>query len=104
MRIATVVLPVPGLPVKDMCSEGDPATRPSCLRARSMSSSAAMSRTRAFTGLSPISSRSSSSRTSLDVRVRDSALHVDALADVASSPIRAADIARQVGHAMLLFR
>jgi hypothetical protein len=30
MRSATVVLPVPGLPVKDMCSEGDPATRPSC--------------------------------------------------------------------------
>ena len=26
MRIATVVLPVPGLPLKDMCSDGGPAT------------------------------------------------------------------------------
>ena len=34
MRSATVVLPVPGLPVKLMCSVGAPAARPSCSRAR----------------------------------------------------------------------
>src|SRR5258706_13550693 len=73
MRIATVVFPVPGLPVKDMCSEGEPPTRPTCLRARSTRSSAAMSRMRAFTGLSPISSASSSSSTSVTFEPESSA-------------------------------
>ena len=63
MRSATVVLPVPGLPVKLMCSVGVSCARPSCFRARSTSSSAAVSRMRFFTGSSPISSRSSSSST-----------------------------------------
>ena len=46
MRSATVVLPVPGLPVKLMCSVGGSWARPSAARARSTSSSAAISRMR----------------------------------------------------------
>src|SRR6266481_799181 len=73
IRIATVVFPVPGLPVKDMCSDGEPPTRPTCLRARSTSSNAAMSRIRAFTGLRPVSSASSSSSTSVTFESASSA-------------------------------
>ena len=50
MRSATVVLPVPGLPVKLMCSEGRDEIRPSSRRSRSITSSAAISRMRVFTG------------------------------------------------------
>jgi len=64
MRIATVVLPVPGLPVKHMCSVGVSEASANCLRKRSTKSSAAISRMRVLTGLSPISSRSSLSSTS----------------------------------------
>ena len=64
MRIATVVLPVPGLPVKLMCRVGGSVARPSLWRARSTTSSAAVSRMRRFTGARPISSRSSASSTS----------------------------------------
>src|SRR6266516_3516306 len=53
MRSATVVLPVPGGPVKDMCSEGGRAVRPKLRRIRSTRSSAAISRMRVFTDLSP---------------------------------------------------
>jgi hypothetical protein len=63
MRIATVVLPVPGLPVKHMCSEGDCAARPRLARSLSITSSAAMSRMRCLTGASPTRSRSSSPST-----------------------------------------
>src|SRR5438034_671339 len=65
IRIATVVLPVPGLPVKDMCRLGPPAENPRSRRSRSTSSSAAISRMRVFTGASPIRSRSSSRNSSL---------------------------------------
>jgi hypothetical protein len=65
MRMATVVFPVPGLPVKDMCREGEPDTSPSSFLARSTTNKAAMSRIRVFTGFKPMSSASSSSRTSL---------------------------------------
>ncbi len=64
MRSATVVLPVPGLPVKLMCSDGAPVVRSDWLRSLSTSSSAQMSRMRLFTGASPTSSASSLSSTS----------------------------------------
>ena len=48
--IATVVLPVPGLPVNDMCSDGRSEARPTSARSRSISSSAAISRIRVLTG------------------------------------------------------
>ena len=63
MRMATVVLPVPGLPVKHMCRLGGLAVSPRFMRNLSMTSSAAMSRMRALTGASPTRSRSSSSST-----------------------------------------
>src|SRR5215211_42845 len=63
MRRATVALPVPGLPVKHMCSEGRSDASPCSARRRSTTSSAAISRIRDFTGASPTSSRSSSSST-----------------------------------------
>ena len=63
MRAATVVLPVPGLPVKDMCRVGGWATSPTSRRSLSTSSSAAISRMRRLTGFRPTSSRSSCSRT-----------------------------------------
>ena len=59
MRIATVVLPVPGLPVKHMCSDGACDCNPCSARNLSMSSSAAMSRMRLLTGARPINSASS---------------------------------------------
>ena len=46
MRKATVVLPVPGLPVKDMCSVGWPALMPIFWRTFSISNSEAISRQR----------------------------------------------------------
>ena len=58
MRRATVVLPVPGLPVKLMWSDGAPADRPAWPRSFSMSSREAISRIRVFTGASPTSSAS----------------------------------------------
>src|SRR5262249_48853603 len=61
---ATVVFPVPGLPVKLMCSVGVSCASPRRLRARSTRSSAAISRIRCLTGVSPTSSRSSSANTS----------------------------------------
>src|SRR5512139_3830012 len=63
MRMATVVLPVPGLPVKHMCSEGFAPSMPSAARAVSTTSSEAISRMRVLTGASPTSSWSSSSST-----------------------------------------
>ena len=50
MRSATVVLPVPGLPVKLMCSEGREDSSPASRRSRSITSSAAISRIRVLTG------------------------------------------------------
>ena len=61
MCMATVVLPVPGLPVKHMCRLGRDEVSPYRWRSRSISSSAAISRTRALTGASPTNSRSNSS-------------------------------------------
>src|ERR1700682_1265381 len=63
MRSATVVLPVPGLPVKDMCRLGACACNPRFMRSLSITSSAAISRIRALIGASPIRSCSSSSIT-----------------------------------------
>src|SRR5580658_1514338 len=63
MRSATVVLPVPGLPVKLICRLGACAARPRLVRSLSITNSAAMSRMRALTGASPMRSRSSSSMT-----------------------------------------
>ena len=60
--IATVVLPVPGLPVKLMCRVGL-CGRGRALRARSTSNSAAISRMRCLTGARPISSSSSCAST-----------------------------------------
>ena len=67
MRRATVVLPVPGLPVKLMCSDG-PRARPARPRARSRSitSSAAISRMRVLTGASATRSSSSCGEHVLD--------------------------------------
>src|SRR4051794_18892339 len=59
MRNATVVLPVPGLPVNDMCSVGGDEASPARCRIRSISKSDAIWRTRFFTGFNPISSCSS---------------------------------------------
>ena len=59
IRSATVVLPVPGLPVNDMCNVGASEVMFMRLRMRSISSSEAISRIRVFTGLNPISSPSS---------------------------------------------
>src|SRR3979411_1644237 len=63
MRSATVVLPVPGLPVKLMCRLGACAARPRFVRSLSITSSAGMSRMRALIGGRPTRSRSSSSIT-----------------------------------------
>ena len=60
MRSATVVLPVPGLPVNDICSVGGPETSPTCSRARATRRKAAISRMRCLTGARPTRSRSSS--------------------------------------------
>src|SRR5690606_34783142 len=65
MRSATVVLPVPGLPVKLIGNVGVSCARPMLRRARSTRSRAAVSRIRFLTGASPIRSRSSSASTSL---------------------------------------
>src|SRR3712207_4775344 len=59
IRIATVVLPVPGLPVNDMWSVGAWLVSPRSRRSLSTRRRAAISRMRAFTGLRPTSSRSS---------------------------------------------
>ncbi len=63
MRMATVVLPVPGLPVKLMCRVGACEERPNFERTRSTRRSAAISRMRCLTGARPMSSSSSCSRT-----------------------------------------
>src|SRR5687768_14276813 len=63
MRRATVVFPVPGLPVKHMCSDGRSDASPCSRRRRSTTSSAAISRMRVFTGARPTRSPSSSSST-----------------------------------------
>src|SRR6266576_5590473 len=63
MRSATVVLPVPGLPVKLMCRLGACACNPRFMRSLSITSNAAMSRMRALIGVRPTRSRSSSSIT-----------------------------------------
>src|SRR5204863_523625 len=63
IRSATVVFPVPGLPVKLMCSVGRWELRPISSRSRSITSSAAISRIRRFTGAIAIRSRSISSST-----------------------------------------
>src|SRR5947209_5408105 len=72
IRTATVVLPVPGLPVKHMCRVGRSESRPNPRRNRSTSSSEATSRMRVFTGASPTSSRSSCSSTSNTLEPRNS--------------------------------
>jgi hypothetical protein len=60
MRKATVVLPVPGAPVKHMWRPSEmKGSRPMDCRILSTTSMEASSRTRALTGLSPISSVSS---------------------------------------------
>jgi len=64
MRMPTVVLPVPGGPVKHMCRLGRVASRPNRPRTRSTSSSAAISSIRFLTGTSPTSSVSSAASTS----------------------------------------
>ena len=56
MRSATVVLPVPGLPVNAMCSVGGAEEKPSRSRARATSRNEAISRMRRFTGARPTSS------------------------------------------------
>ena len=53
MRTATVVLPVPGLPVKLMCKVGACEASPNFDRTRSTSRSAAISRMRCLTGARP---------------------------------------------------
>ena len=60
IRLATVVLPVPGLPLKHICRLGAWLVRPRFTRSLSMTSSAAISRIRALTGTRPTKSRSSS--------------------------------------------
>ena len=79
MRIATVVLPVPGLPVKLMCNAGAPVLRPARVRSRSTSRSAEMSRMRLFTGASPIRSRSRASSTSLTCESAQFGIECDAV-------------------------
>src|ERR1700751_4131981 len=59
---ATVVLPVPGLPVNDMCRVGYVLASDILWRMRSTSRSEAISRIRVFTGTRPINSRSSCAR------------------------------------------
>ena len=56
IRAATVVLPVPARPVNDMCRLGPWWYQPHLLAGPVTTSSAAISRIRAFTGCSPISS------------------------------------------------
>src|ERR1700694_3663510 len=73
IRIATVVLPVPGRPVKLMCRVGRSVVRPRCSRTRATRSSAAISRIRVLIGVSPISSRSSSSSSCWMLDARNSA-------------------------------
>ena len=53
MRTATVVLPVPGAPVKHMWRLGTAVSKPSLRRILSSTRSAAISRTRCFTGSRP---------------------------------------------------
>src|SRR6187455_2889918 len=85
MRNATVVLPVPGLPVKDICRLGAPAVIFNFLRTRSTSNSAAVSRMRVLTGFKPINSRSSLSSTSLILEARNSASRSTVLSEGISS-------------------
>ena len=67
MCVASVVFPVPGLPVKHICRLGRDDARPKPCLSRSTSNSAAISRTRSLTGASP--TKSSLSRSSnLDMR------------------------------------
>ena len=61
---ATVVFPVPGLPVRLMCSVGGWELRAISSRSLSITSRAAISRMRPFTGSSATRSRSSCSSTS----------------------------------------
>ena len=68
MRSATVVFPVPGFPVKDICSVGVSLVSASFCRARSMTRSEAISRIRVLTGFRPTSSRSSGAQNLLDAR------------------------------------
>src|SRR6202165_4843974 len=64
IRMAIVVLPAPGLPVKHMCNVGGSDSSPMVRRRRSTTNRAAISRIRAFTSRSATSSRSSRLRTS----------------------------------------
>src|SRR5918996_718748 len=90
MRRATVVFPVPGLPVKHICSDGRSDASPCSPRKRSTTSSAAISRIRIFTGASPTSSRSSWSSTASSpvrrVTVRGSAARSAASATASRIP------------------
>src|SRR5919106_1055121 len=63
IRSATVVFPVPGRPVKLMCSVGRSVTSPRCSRTRATSNNAAISLMRVLMGRRPTSSCSSSSNT-----------------------------------------
>ncbi len=62
MVLATVVLPVPGLPVKLMCNVGFVVARPRRSLTRLTSNNDAISAIRAFTGASPMRLVSSSAR------------------------------------------
>src|SRR5512133_3603498 len=73
MRNAMVVFPVPGRPVKHMCSDGGSVERPIRSRSRSTSNSAAICRMRSLTGSSPINSRSNSSSTASRLDSRSAA-------------------------------
>src|SRR5919106_2724236 len=63
IRSATVVFPVPGRPVKLMCSVGRSVASPRSSRSRATSSSEAISLMRVLTGARPTSSFASSSNT-----------------------------------------
>src|ERR1700761_8246269 len=88
MRKATVVLPVPGLPVKDMCRLGACACMPKFSRSLLITSSAAMSRMRPLMGARPTRSRSNSSITAPAWLCASTCLTV--LAGAASGPTVAA--------------
>src|SRR5271165_4143880 len=68
--MATVVLPVPGWPVKDICRVGRSVVSSIFSRNRATNSKEAISRIRALTGLRPISSLSNSRRTSSTLESR----------------------------------
>src|SRR5690606_40296309 len=71
MRTATVVLPVPGLPVKHICMLGCSDSIPTCARALATSRNAAISRTRCLTGARPMRSLSRSEEHTSELQSRE---------------------------------